>query len=502
MAKTEIYNLHPLFEDVQLGNVLEDGKTFVDCIPKADTDKIAEQYLQEKNKQGFDLKRFVLDNFDLPVVPKLDYESNTERPVEENIKALWDMLTREPVQEQGSLLNLPYKYIVPGGRFREIYYWDSYFTMLGLKEHGRVDLIESMINNFAFLIKTYGHIPNGNRRYYLSRSQPPFFALMVNLLEDIKQDDSVLVTYLDELETEYNFWQKGEDEVKVGEAVNRVAKMQDGEMLNRYFDNNPHPRQESYSEDVHVSKTTDQSPGKIFTNLRAGAESGWDFSSRWFADGETLATIHTTDIIPVDLNCLLYMLEQTISKANATKNNEAGARQFADKACNRKKAILNYCWNQELNFFCDYDLVKQEQKKQVSAAGMFPLFVNIASPEQAKAVAEKAESLLLKPGGIVTTTVHSGQQWDAPNGWAPLQWIAFAGFTNYQQYDLANKIADRWLFLNEKVFKETGKLMEKYNVEDIDKPAGGGEYAGQDGFGWTNGIYMAFKKNGHVSAAS
>jgi len=125
---------------------------------------------------------------------------------------------------------------------------------------------------------------------------------------------------------------------------------------------------------------------------------------------------------------------------------------------------------------------------------LYPLFVGIASQHQANAVANYVESNLLKSGGLVTTTIHSGQQWDAPNGWAPLQWVAFDGLMKYEQHHLAKTIAERWTMLNEKVFANTGKLMEKYNVEDLSKLAGGGEYAGQDGFGWTNGVYQAFKK--------
>jgi alpha,alpha-trehalase len=193
------------------------------------------------------------------------------------------------------------------------------------------------------------------------------------------------------------------------------------------------------------------------------------------------------------LNCLLYSLELTIAKAASLAGDKAAAREFQSKAEERRQAIQKYCWNRQLNFFSDYNLATRQQKHNITAAGLFPLFVKIASAEQAKAVAAETEKKLLKDGGIVTTTIHSGQQWDAPNGWAPLQWIAYVGLNNYQHHSLAKEIASRWLSLNEKVFRETGKLMEKYNVEDLNKPAGGGEYPGQDGFGWTNGTYIALK---------
>jgi alpha,alpha-trehalase len=493
MASKEIYDLQDLFEAVQLNAVFADGKTFVDCIPKFNLELIEQQYADQKNKAGFSLTTFVKENFEEPPVFGADYESKKDQSVESNLQQLWDVLTRKPVKEDSSLINLPHTYIVPGGRFREIYYWDSYFTMLGLQQHNRVDLVESMINNFAFLLRSFGHIPNGNRRYYLSRSQPPFFALMVTLLAEIKRDNRVFIQYKNELELEYDFWMQGAGDIKAGEAKDRVVLMPGGELLNRYYDNNPSPRQESYAEDVHVSKSSKKPASETFTHLRAGAESGWDFSSRWFADEKNIDTIQTTDIIPVDLNCLLYSLEQTVAKANALTGDEKVATEFEIKAAKRSAAIQKYCWNREPGFFCDYNLATQQQQPIITAAGLFPLFIKIATADQAIAVAEVTRKNLLKDGGIVTTTHHTGQQWDAPNGWAPLQWVACVGLKNYGQYELATAIGQRWLMLNEKVFHETGKMMEKYNVEDLGQPAGGGEYPGQDGFGWTNGVYLAMK---------
>ncbi len=493
MASKEIYDLEEFFEAVQLNAVFADGKTLVDCIPKFNLEVIEQQWLAQKDQTGFDLTAFVKNNFDEPPIFAADYESQKDQPVEKNIKTLWDVLTRVPIKENSSLINLPYTYIVPGGRFREIYYWDSYFTMLGLKQHNRVDLIESMINNFAFLLRTYGHIPNGNRSYYLSRSQPPFFALMVNLLAAIKKDDNAYSQFKNELELEYNFWQSGSLDIQPGKATARAAKMPDGELLNRYYDNKATPRQESYAEDVHVATTSKKPFGEIFTHLRAGAESGWDFSSRWFADEKNIDTIQTTDIIPVDLNCLLYCLEQTIAKANALAGDIKMSKEFETKAAKRSAAIQKYCWNGEQGFFFDFNLINQQQQSNITAAGLFPLFIKIATAGQAMAVAALTRKYLLKNGGIVTTINHTGQQWDAPNGWAPLQWVTFTGLDNYGQRDLAKEVATRWVSLNEKVFYETGKMMEKYNVEDIDQPAGGGEYPGQDGFGWTNGVYLALK---------
>ena len=492
----QVYDLKELFEVVQLTAVLNDGKTFPDCVAKLPLETIEEKYLAERNLPGFNLKHFVENNFDLPAAMGSEYRSDASKPLEENLKMLWRHLTRKPHNGQGSLINLHFPYIVPGGRFREIYYWDSYFTMLGLLEHGHVDMVENMISNFAHLIKTYGHIPNGNRTYYLSRSQPPFFSLMVELLAIAKGDDKVYVQYLQALQSEYDYWQTGIS--ASAEAYHRTVKLDDGEILNRYFDESPTPRQESYAEDVHISKTSDQPAEQLFTNMRAGAESGWDFSTRWFADHLNISTIETINIIPIDLNCLVYKLEMVLAKAYALTGDSKNSEAFKAAANQRFATIIKYCWNEELQFFTDYNWVNKTLVDQVTAAGLTPFFITDGQHEFLKnhvdEIARTIKEKLLKAGGVVTTAINSGQQWDAPNGWAPLQWMAVKGLANYGQMDLAKTIAQRWTAQNERVFKTTGKMMEKYDVEDITQLAGGGEYDSQDGFGWTNGVYLALKK--------
>lgn len=499
MQPKQVYDLTGLFEAVQLSAVLNDGKTFPDCIAKLPLETVEAKYLAEKNQPGFDLKRFVENNFIIPSSNGIEYHTDISKPIDEHLKMLWQHLSRQPGHSRGSLINLPFPYIVPGGRFREIYYWDSYFTMLGLLGHGHVDMVENMINNFAHLITTYGHIPNGNRTYYLSRSQPPFFALMITLLATAKSDDSIYLQYLEALEKEYTYWQTGAS--LSGIANSHTVKLDDGEILNRYFDDSPTPRQESYAEDVHISKQSNQPMETVFTNIRAGAESGWDFSSRWFADHLHISTIETIDIIPVDLNCLLYKLEMVLAKGYQLHGDNQKQADLELAASKRFEAIVKYCWNKKLQFFTDYNWVDKKPVDQITAAGLTPLFITGGQDDFIKNRLEPITKLvkqdLLKPGGIVTTTIKSGEQWDAPNGWAPLQWMAVKGLADYGCLDLAKDIAARWTTQNERVFKATGKMMEKYNVEDITQLAGGGEYESQDGFGWTNGVYIALKKLFH-----
>ena len=507
-----------LFHDVQMAKVFPDGKTFVDCIPKRNPKDIVADYAKQKTAQGFDLKKFVDENFELPRTPQINYVTK-ETDVVMHIKNLWGVLRREPDKpvEGSSLIPLPYPYIVPGGRFREVYYWDSYFTMLGLRESGETEMIENMVKNFAWLIETYGHIPNGNRTYYLSRSQPPFFALMVELLAEIK-GDSIYGTYLPALEKEYDFWMDGAAKLKAGQAFRRVVKMGDGSVLNRYWDDNPAPRQESYKEDVetaeqvvknfimvaifkdaqHQKKASDELRGKTYTNLRAGAESGIDFSSRWFKDRKDITTIQVIDYVPVDLNALLYKLESVIAKAKLVKRDEIFSNEFTKKAEARRKAIDKYCWNKALKFYTDYNFRTKRISELVNPGGMYPFCLYQTRLDYMSLLARQAavqiKSKLLQPGGILTTPINSGQQWDAPNGWPPLEWMTIWGLDRCGQRELARDIGQRWIKLNIDVFKRTGKLMEKYNVADTQLEAGGGEYPSQDGFGWTNGVLLALIK--------
>lgn len=482
---------NPLFEAVQLGKVFPDGKTFVDCRPKTDLSAILTQYEQQKEQPGFDLRSFVTEHFELPVPHSVHYTSDPSKPVTANIGSLWPVLTREPDKENGTLIPLPFPYIVPGGRFGEIYYWDSFFTMLGLKASGRFDMIENMIGNFAYLIDTVGYIPNGNRQYFLGRSQPPYFAQMIALLAEHK-GLSVYLQYLPQLEKEYRFWMKGADELSADRpALHHCVWMPDGEILNRYKDEWSTARPESFREDVELAHTSDQPAEQLYEHLRAGAESGWDFSSRWFKTPGDFSSIHCTDIIPVDLNCLLLGLEQALAQAYELKGDAGNTVRLVLAADKRKKAIDKYCWNEVAGFYMDYDWRAQQPKTAMTLAGLSPLYCKMADPEKAARIQSHVQDSFLKKGGVVTTLETTGQQWDAPNGWAPLQWITIQGLEKYGYTILAREIAQRWIRLNTNVFKRTGKLMEKYNVVDTHLEAGGGEYEGQDGFGWTNGVLLA-----------
>ena len=474
--------LKELFVDLHHSGLFPDGKVLSDATFSLPPQQLLSKYRAEKALPDFDLATFFQEHFEMPARPVSNYHSDTDLPVQRHIEKLWPLLTRQPQPTTAytSRIPLPHPYVVPGGRFNEIYYWDSYFTMLGLQVSGQLDLIENMVDNFAFLIATYGFVPNGNRTYFLGRSQPPFFSLMVRLLAE-ERGPGKLSQYRPALEQEYRFW------MKEGE---RLVNLPNGRFLNRYFDNHILPRTEMYLDDVELLEKRGESGEKLLLDIRAACESGWDFSSRWCAAPMRLETIHTTDLLPVDLNCLLWHLEQTLADISAMEQNQSQAAHYTHRAQKRKELIGEYFWNSDSGFFQDFDTITHTRTDSIHAAGLFPLFFNLATADQAERCAERVQQELLGAGGLLTTTINSGQQWDAPNGWAPLQWIAYRGLQNYGHHDLAATLRTRWVQLNQKVYQNTGKLMEKYNVVNPSLESGGGEYPNQDGFGWTNGVLL------------
>jgi alpha,alpha-trehalase len=478
-----------LFVAVQIAPIFEDGKAFPDAVPNSAPDDILAQYHALHTDSPQVLKRFIEAHFTLPTQANAAPSPPDQGSIVTHIDGLWNSLTRSTTgaPPYASLLPLPHSYVVPGGRFREIYYWDSYFTMLGLQESGRKDLVADMVRDFAYLIDTYGHVPNGTRTYYLSRSQPPFFFEMLGLLSG---DDpaGAFAQYLPELKREYGFWMDGAPGLVRSSAHRRVVALSDGSILNRYWDDRDTARDESYREDSELARTSGRDAPQLYRDIRAAAESGWDFSSRWFADAHTRATIDTTEIVPIDLNSLLFGLENAIRVGCQRRSDAACTKEFAARAAARHAAIDRYMWDPSSGAYSDYRWTHRARVTQLSAATLYPLFVALASKTQAASVAKIVTRDLLKPGGIVTTMLDTGQQWDAPNGWAPLQWIAISGLRGYGNVGLAETIACRWMINVNAVYRQSGKLVEKYDVLHAGRSGGGGEYPTQDGFGWTNGV--------------
>lgn len=487
--------LGELFQAVQNRQVYDDDKTFVDLVPRARMQTIQQEYLLARNDPDFDLREFVNRHFYefAPHKEKENFVTDPHRTISQHIHLLWDVLERRNRLNRGSLIALPYSYIVPGGRFSEQFYWDTYFIMLGLAADGRWKMIEGMMKNYAFMIRKFGYIPTANRTYFLSRSQPPFFSQMVRLLASHKGRTRTFAEYLPYMQREYRFWMKGRSKLAKAEhkAYARVVELPNGMVLNRYYDNKSTPRPESLTKDLATAEQSpDREADRLYLHLRAGAESGWDFSSRWFADPNDIRTIHTADIVPVDLNCLLYQYETTIAESYRLLKNPIMARKFQNLATHRANAIQTYCWDSKEQFFVDYNFHHQAPTGRLSLAAVFPLYVRIATKQQADAVARRIKEDFLKQGGLIATLTANGQQWDSPNGWAPLHWIVIQGLRHYGHHELADDIKRRWIRTNMKIFTERHKLVEKYDVTGL-AIGTGGEYPLQDGFGWTNGVLAA-----------
>jgi alpha,alpha-trehalase len=483
-----------LLHEVQVRRLFPDGKYFVDMEPRMHPAEIMSRYRRLTWHDDSRLAAFVAEHFDPPPDTAAGADYHNGHPPEDlldHIRATWDRLVRPPqtLATFSSALPLRAPYLVPGGRFRELYYWDSFFTMLGLRADAREDLIEATIENCTSLIERFGFIPNGSRTYYLGRSQPPVYHLMLDVSRTAGADSAR--RRLDALLEEYSFWMADSESLRPGDASRRAVCMPDGSLLNRYWDESDRPRDESYAEDVITAQRSGRHRPQVYRDLRAAAESGWDFSSRWFDDGEELSSTRITSIAPIDLNCLMYGLEQAVARRAGGLGIRGIALRFEHLARRRRQALQKYGWNEAAQRFGDCLWSTGRMTSSINAAALFPLFAGIALERQAEAMAGLVQRELLAPGGLRTTTIRSGEQWDMPNGWAPLQWIAAMGFNRYGHAELARTIADRWTSTVRGDYGNFGPLFEKYDVER-QIPGRGGEYPAQMGFGWTNGVTRAF----------
>jgi alpha,alpha-trehalase len=464
--------LAELFVDLHTSGLWSDEKYISDAVVQGEPTEVLSAYRAQKEHSDFDLRTFFDENFAPVEVKEIGFGYEQQRSPSEHIHALWPYLHRPAdtnAKGRSSKVPLPHSYIVPGGRFQEVYYWDSYFTQLGLLLSGHHEWVLYLLLNFEHFILTYGHIPNGSRTYFLSRSQPPFFALMVDAYAQRSDDpNAVYERYKNALIKEYDFWS---------------AEHRNVQGHTTYWDAENAPRIEMYRTDLEWVEHAKSHPS-YFRNLRASCESGWDFSSRWMSDSQDLGTLRTLEIAPVDLASLLYFHEQLLHCIT-------GEERYQHAAAKRKESLQMDFWTER--GFEDIDLKTSEGTGVLSAASIFPLFVGAATEQQAEKMAAIVKEQLLQKGGITTTTITSGQQWDAPNGWAPLQWIAVQGLHRYGHAELAKTIAERWIETCDTIYHAKGKFVEKYNVYEPENLSKGGEYDVQDGFGWSNGVYLALE---------
>ena len=431
------------------------------------------------------------------------------------------------------LLFLPNSYIVPGGRFNEMYGWDSYFIILGLVRDQRIKLARGMVENFFFEIEHYGTVLNANRTYYLTRSQPPFLTSMI--MEIYNADKAAGHEDKDWLARAYGF------AARDYEMWIREPHLAGSTGLSRYYDFGSGPAPESLQDETGLRRrvagyfllrpelsrtyvvvkdtaqpaqaaagpdyiaqvcdaaTTMARPecdaaGRVqlsadyYKGDRSMRESAFDISFRFGPYGA--ATHH---FAPVCLNSLLYKTEKDLEQISGLLGRATEAGQWQQRAEERKKQIDKYLWDGHRGLFFDYDLRAGARSSYEYLATFYPLWAGLASPQQAQAVAQNVKDFE-QPGGLATSTTNSGMQWDFPYGWAPLQLLAVEGLRRYGFAADADRISYKFLSTVAENFGREGTIREKYNVVTRSSEAhvSAGYQANVAGFGWTNGVFLEF----------
>lgn len=393
-----------------------------------------------------------------------------------------------------SLLYVPHHFIVPGGRFREFYYWDAYWIIKGLIACEMYNTTKSMIRNLATMVDQHGFVPNGGRVYYLQRSQPPLLSAMVYELYEATNDKDFIAELLPTLLKELNFWNE-----------KRMVNVQlNGKTFQVYQYKTPSnvPRPESYRVDtVNSAKLANgMDKQQFYQDLASAAESGWDFSTRWFSDYKSLTTIETTKVLPVDLNGLLCwnmdIMEYLYEQVGDTTNSQI----FRNRRAEFRDTVQNVFYNRTDGTWYDYNLRTQSHNPRFYTSTAVPLFTNCyntLNTGKSQKVFDYMDRMGVfnYPGGIPSSmSQESSEQWDFPNGWSPNNHMIIEGLrksANPEMQDKGFLIASKWVMGNFRVFYETGHMWEKYNViGSYPQPGSGGEYDVQDGFGWTNGAIL------------
>lgn len=415
----------------------------------------------------------------------------------------------EMVHEHG-LLYLPKPYVVPGGKFNELYGWDCYFIQLGLLHDGELALAQNLVDLQAYQIEHYGMVLNANRTYYLTRSQPPLFTPMIRNLFARTNDRQWLESMVPSAESYYYFW-------KVPPHLNQATG------LSRYFDLGHGPAPEvlvserdasgrthydkvreyyrtqsvpDYDVALYYDRAKDKLTDLFFKGDRSMRESGFDPTHRFGP--------FSVDIIhyaPVCLNVLLYQMEIDLAAIHEALGNRGVARCWSQRADDRHDLIQRFLWDAEAGQYFDYNFQTGQRRAYPYITTFFPLWAGIASAEQARRVAEQLE-LFEAPGGLRTSTGVTGNQWDAPFGWAPMQLIAVEGLRRYGYHREARRLARKFVTMAADEFERTGTLLEKYDVErcsgDVSHEILFGYSSNETGFGWTNGVISEFIHSGSL----
>jgi alpha,alpha-trehalase len=404
--------------------------------------------------------------------------------------------------EEHGLLYLPHPYVVPGGRFNEMYGWDSYFIELGLLRDGEMDLAKSMVDQFGYEIQHYGMILNGNRTYQLSRSQPPVLTPMILALFQHTQEQEWLQSMLPMAETYYYYWAVPPHLNQAtglsryyalgdGPAYEVLASEQDEQGRTHYDRVKAYYRQfevTDYDLSFYYDREHDQLTDLFYKGDRSMRESGFDITNRFGP--------FSADIIhyaPVCLNALLYKMEQDMAEINEVLGHLEITQQWRSRAQERQQRIDKFLWDEEAGLYFDYNFSTNDRRQYEFATTFYPLWVGLASKEQAQRVVQNLDKFEAE-GGLLTSTHVSGNQWDAPFGWAPLHLIAVQGMYRYGYAEDAGRIARKFIAMLAKEFEKDGTLLEKYDVcacsSNVSNEIFFGYSSNEVGFGWTNAVFL------------
>ncbi|XP_066389780.1 probable trehalase [Miscanthus floridulus] len=433
------------------------------------------------------------------------------------VHALWKRLARRVAPDvaarpdRHTLLPLPGGVVVPGSRFREVYYWDSYWVVRGLLVSKMYDTAKTIVLNLVYMLEKYGFVPNGARSYYINRSQPPLLSSMVLEVYRATRDVEFVRKVFPSLLKEHNFWMSEIHNVAIADNHGQVHN------LSRYQArwNKPRPESATIDEELASKVNSMAAKEKLYSEIASAAESGWDFSSRWMRNSSDMTTLATTYIIPVDLNTFIFKMELDIAALAKLVGDDATSEKNLKASRARHIAIDSILWNSEMEQWLDYWLPadadcqrvhewkSNSQNRNIFASNFIPLWLNayhsglVRFADEAKSkrvMASLKASGLLHAAGIATSLTNTGQQWDFPNGWAPLQHLIAEGLlhSGSEAKILAEDIATRWVRTNYAAYKSTGAMHEKYSVTACGESGGGGEYKPQTGFGWSNGVVLSF----------
>ncbi|KAK6754172.1 hypothetical protein RB195_013276 [Necator americanus] len=515
---SHIYCNSTLLMAVNYHELYNDSKTFVDMPMKNDPDYVLEKFNEEFSNISVEainrtkLQQFVDTYFSPPgseMLPCTPEDWNPQpaklmsivdpqlREWALKLNAIWRSLCKkiDPAIENSSsrysLIYLPHNFIMPGGRFREFYYWDAYWIIKGLITCEMYNTTKAMIENLGSLVERFGFVPNGGRVYYLQRSQPPLLAGMLYEYYEVTKDKDFVQKMLPILEKELSFWNNN--------RMTTVSIKGTDYLVYRYNTRSNMPRPESYAQDIKKAQTV-QDKAQFWQDIASAAESGWDFSTRWFSDHKTIYTVETKNVLPVDLNAFICWNLDILEYLFERIDDQVKSEFYRETRAKFRHTVHKVFYNRTAGSWFDYNLRTASHNTAFYPSITVPLFTGCYnSLNQGKSerlfTLMKSIGVFDYPGGIPTSMISdSEEQWDFPNGFSPLNHMVVEGLRksqNAQMQDAGYQLAKKWIMGNFKVWKETNHMWEKYNViGDYPRPGSGGEYDVQDGFGWTNGAIL------------